>query len=95
MKIASDVTSKHNRLRDQKAVFDAINRSMAVIEFKPDGTIIEANQNFLDTVGYSPEQVDGKHHRIFCDDAFYRDNPDFWKMLANGNHKRAARYGKT
>nr|WP_072797578.1 methyl-accepting chemotaxis protein [Marinobacter antarcticus] len=84
MKIASDVTPEHNRMRDQRAMFDAINRSMAVIEFKPDGTILEANQNFLNTMGYSLERIAGKHHRIFCDESFYREHPGFWKSLGSG-----------
>src|SRR6056297_2515301 len=57
---------------------------MAVISFTPDGTIIDANRNFLDTVGYSLDQVRGKHHRLFCDEAFYREHPDFWSALADG-----------
>lgn len=84
MKIAADVTPEHDRMRDQEAAFDAINRSMATIEFKPDGTIINANQNFLDAVGYRTEEVRGKHHRIFCDDSFYREHPDFWESLSQG-----------
>jgi len=84
MKIASDVTEEHDRLRDQQATFDAIDRSMATIEFEPDGTILTANKNFLDAMGYTLEQVRGKHHRIFCDESFYRENPDFWADLAAG-----------
>jgi methyl-accepting chemotaxis protein len=87
MKIASDVTPEHDRLRDQEAAFKAINRSMAVIEFEPDGTIIRANENFLAAIGYSQEQVSGKHHRMFCDDSFYRDNPDFWEALSRGEFR--------
>lgn len=87
MKIASDVTPEHDRLRDQEAAFKAINRSMATIEFEPDGTIIRANQNFLDAIGYTGEQVQGKHHRMFCDDSFYRENTGFWESLARGEFK--------
>ena len=87
MKIATDVTPQHNRSRDQQAVFDAIDRSMAVIEFEPDGTIISANDNFLAATGYRLEQVQGKHHRIFCKDDFYRDNPGFWRDLAAGEYR--------
>lgn len=87
MKIASDVTPEHDRLRDQEAAFKAINRSMATIEFEPDGTIIRANQNFLDAIGYQEEDVRGKHHRIFCDEDFYREHPDFWDSLAKGEFK--------
>ena len=85
MKIASDVTKEHGRLSDQTAVFNAINRSMAVIEFTPDGTIITANENFLNTVGYRLDQVQGKHHRMFCEESFYRENPDFWRKLSTGD----------
>lgn len=88
MKIASDVTAQRARLRDQEAAFDAINRSMATIDFEPDGTIISANQNFLDVIGYSQSQIRGKHHRMFCDAEFYRDNPDFWNALAKGEFNK-------
>lgn len=87
MKIASDVTPEHDRLRDQQAVSNAMNRSMAVIEFEPDGTIITANDNFLRVTGYRLEGVRGKHHRIFCDDDFYRENPSFWESLAAGEYR--------
>ena len=87
LKIASDVTPEHDRLRDQRAMFTAINRSMAVIEFEPDGTIITANDNFLQAMGYRLEDIRGKHHRLFCDEDFYRDNPDFWQQLAAGEYR--------
>ena len=45
----------------------AINRSQAVIEFSPDGTILTANENFLSTIGYSLNEIQGKHHRMFVD----------------------------
>src|SRR5690606_42008216 len=50
----------------------------------PDGTIITANRNFLAVTGYRLEQIQGKHHKMFCDDSFYRENPDFWASLAAG-----------
>lgn len=84
VKFASDVTERAEELREHEAMFKALDRSMAVISFTPDGTIIDANRNFLDTMGYSPDQVRGKHHRLFCDDAFYREHPDFWSELADG-----------
>nr|WP_278803559.1 methyl-accepting chemotaxis protein [Marinobacter nauticus] len=87
MKIASDVTEKQERLRDQQAVFESVDRSMAIIEFEPDGTIITANANFLAATGYRLSQVEGKHHRMFCDPGFYRENPDFWKQLASGQFR--------
>ncbi|MDD1782986.1 PAS domain-containing methyl-accepting chemotaxis protein [Enterovibrio sp. ZSDZ35] len=87
MKIASDITQEKVKLDDQKAVFNALNKSMAVIEFYPDGTIIKANNNFLGAVGYSLDQIQGKHHRMFCPDKFYQDNPNFWQELASGDFK--------
>ncbi|MDX1800891.1 MAG: PAS domain-containing methyl-accepting chemotaxis protein, partial [Marinobacter sp.] len=84
IKIASDVTEQQNDLLDRNAMFDALNKSLAVIEFKPDGTIIQANQNFLDAMHYELSDIQGKHHAMFCDEAFYRENPGFWKSLAAG-----------
>ena len=50
---------------DQSAQLTALNRSMAVIEFDTDGKILTANQNFLDTVGYTLQDIRGNHHRMF------------------------------
>lgn len=87
VKIASDVTRHAEELRDREAVLSALDRSMAVISFTPDGEVLSANQNFLDTVGYSLEAVRGQHHRIFCDESFYRDHPHFWAELGAGEFK--------
>ncbi|WP_018876349.1 PAS domain S-box protein [Thioalkalivibrio sp. ALE31] len=83
-KLAYDVTERQAQLRDQAAVFTALDRSMAVIEFTPDGVILKANDNFLRAVGYDLDAIRGQHHRMFCDEAFYRDHPDFWERLAYG-----------
>lgn len=87
MKLAYDVTAEHRRSVRQGAVFDAINRSMAVIEFTPDGEIRLANDNFLAAVGYRLEDVQGKHHRMFCKPDFYERNPDFWEHLQRGHFR--------
>ncbi len=84
-KIAYDITEKHFELEAQTAINTALDRSMAVIEFEPDGTIITANQNFLSTVGYSLGEITGRHHRMFCTDKFYDENPNFWGRLGAGN----------
>ncbi|OAN11255.1 chemotaxis protein [Photobacterium jeanii] len=84
MKIATDVTQSKNASIAQESVLSALNRSQATIEFEPTGTILTANQNFLDTVGYSLEQIKGQHHRMFCHDDFYAENPTFWQDLAKG-----------
>ena len=64
----------------------AVSRSMAIIEFTPDGIVIDANENFCSTMGYSAEEVRGKHHRIFCEEAFYRSEEyaKLWRDLARG-----------
>lgn len=85
IKICHDVTARQRNLESKDAILDALDRSQAVIEFLPDGTVINANQNFLAVMGYSHSDVVGKHHRMFCDDAFYRENPRFWESLADGN----------
>jgi len=70
----------------QAALLDAINRSMAVIEFQTDGTIVSANENFLSTVGYSLDEVKGKQHRIFCEQTYANSEEykQFWRDLNKG-----------
>ncbi|MEH8159443.1 PAS domain-containing methyl-accepting chemotaxis protein [Aeromonas veronii] len=87
IKIAADITEHHLQLLSQLAVVTALDRSLAVIEFTPGGEVISANGNFLHTMGYTLAQVQGKHHRIFCDDQFYRDQPHFWDELGRGQFK--------
>ncbi|WP_341537396.1 methyl-accepting chemotaxis protein [Vibrio sinensis] len=87
MKIASDVTDKHEESAARSGVLEALDRSLATIEFTPTGQIITANDNFLATVGYRPNDIIGKHHRIFCEDKFYSENPTFWESLASGQFK--------
>ncbi len=80
---------------------EAISQVQAVIEFELDGTIITANENFLSTLGYTLEEIQGKHHRIFCD-AEYISSPEyaaFWQKLnrgesAAGEFLRFAKDGK-
>nr|WP_305792034.1 PAS domain-containing methyl-accepting chemotaxis protein [Methylophaga sp. SB9B] len=84
-KIASDVTNMDNKIRDLEAAFSALNRSMAIIEFTADGHILNANENFLAAVGYSLNDIVGKHHRIFCFDQFYEENPNFWSQIGSGH----------
>ena len=65
----------------------ALDRSQAIIEFKPDGTIVRANENFLSVVGYSLDEIAGRHHRIFMDeeDAQSPEYSRFWSDLAGGH----------
>ncbi|MCC8934568.1 methyl-accepting chemotaxis protein [Rhizobium sp. 'Codium 1'] len=72
-----------NKLADDMR---ALSKAQAMISFAPDGTILEANENFLKTLGYRLEEIVGKHHRIFCDEEL-RQSPDyqrFWPDLAAG-----------
>lgn len=68
----------------------AVDRSMAVIEFLPDGTIVSANENFLSAVGYRLEEVQGRHHRMFCEPAYSNSTEyrRFWERLAAGEFIR-------
>ncbi|OLQ81694.1 hypothetical protein BIT28_02220 [Photobacterium proteolyticum] len=87
MKIASDVTGSTIESLNKESVLTALNRSLATIEFDPKGNILTANDNFLSTVGYPVSQIAGKHHRIFCDESFYSENPSFWQDLESGQFK--------
>lgn len=77
--------------RDATAILESLNRSQAIIEFDMAGTILTANSNFLDTVGYAIDEVKGRHHSLFVEKAF-RESPeyqDFWRRLRNGEFIRA------
>lgn len=88
VKFAADVTAKMAQLADQQAIISALDKSMAVIEFQPDGTIVRANENFLRTVGYQSAEITGKHHRVFCPGSFLQQHPDFWTELGAGTFKQ-------
>ena len=74
---------------DYVAQIAAIGRSQAIIEFTPDGTILNANANFLKVVGYSLEEIAGKHHSIFMDATSResRDYVEFWQRLGRGEYQ--------
>ena len=86
------------RLHDLELQLAAIRRFQAVIEFEPDGTIVDANQNFLDATGYRLEEIQGQHHGMFCEEA-YRHSPQyrqFWEKLNRGEADagEVRRFGK-
>ena len=74
--------------REKEALVGALMRSTAVIEFSLDGLVLTANQNFLDGMGYTLAQIQGKHHRIFClpYDAQSEKYEHFWQTLRNGSY---------
>ncbi|AXO88672.1 methyl-accepting chemotaxis protein [Pseudomonas parafulva] len=82
-----DVTSAINKAREDNEFISALSRSTAVIEFDLDGTILNANQNFLDTVRYPLAEIVGKHHRIFCDAAYAnsQEYQQLWRQLNEGH----------
>ena len=87
--------------RGASATLAALDRSQAIIEFMPDGTITTANPNFLNAVGYRLDEVKGRHHSMFVDPAD-RDGPayrQFWDALRRGEFqatqfKRIGKGGK-
>ena len=101
IKFASDVTAKKMRSMEDAGKIAAIGRAQAVIEFNLDGTIITANDAFLNALGYSLAEIQGKHHGMFVapeernSDA-YRE---FWAKLGrgefqSGEYKRLGKGGK-
>jgi methyl-accepting chemotaxis protein len=76
---------------NQNAVIEALDRSQAVIEFKPDGTVVRANDNFLKTLGYTLPEIVGKHHSMFVDPAVVKtpEYTQFWASLARGEFQQA------
>ena len=88
VKIASDISAQVRMEQEQNSLINAINRSMAMIEFNLQGEVLTANDNFLNTMGYRLEDIRGKHHRLFCnreeaDSAGYKS---FWAQLNRGEY---------
>ena len=101
VKFAIDVTAQKLKFSEFEAKLDAVGKAQAVIEFRLDGTIVNANENFLKTLGYTLEEVRGKHHRIFCEQSYTSSSEYrmFWESLNNGEfddgeYKRIAKDGK-
>ncbi|GAB4082191.1 PAS domain S-box protein [Modestobacter muralis] len=87
VKFATDVTRAKRQNAEFTGKVAAIERAQAVIEFDLDGTILTANGNFLDALGYTLSEVQGKHHRVFCDPAYTatQEYRDFWEKLGSGD----------
>ena len=86
VKFAADITAaKMNNIVYQGKV-DSIGKVQAIIEFNTDGTIINANPNFLQTVGYEMSEIKGRHHRMFCEPAYANsvEYRGFWEKLSRG-----------
>ncbi len=101
VKIATDITADKVRQINNDRQLEQANRNQAVIEFTADGTIEKANENFLSTMGYSLNEIVGKHHSMFVDplDASSPEYKQFWDDLRAGKfqtaeYKRVGKGGK-
>ena len=91
VKIATDVTAaKVESMNNERQLAEA-NRNQAVIEFDASGTILDANENFLNCLGYRLDEIKGKHHRMFVDPAFVAsaEYTRFWTDLNAGKFQTA------
>ncbi len=91
----------HGASGDALNIIKAMGKSQAVIEFNLEGKILTANENFCKALGYSLEEMVGKHHAMFCDPATVAspEYREFWKRLAGGTfdagtYKRIAKGGR-
>ncbi|MDR3516369.1 MAG: PAS domain-containing methyl-accepting chemotaxis protein [Azospirillaceae bacterium] len=86
VKIATDISRRKAESAELLGKIEAIGRSQASIEFEMDGTVITANENFLNALGYRLDEIKGKHHSMFVEPVF-RDSADyrqFWETLRRG-----------
>ncbi len=91
VKYATDVTQQKLANADYQGQIAAIGKAQAVIEFNMDGTVIAANDNFLKALGYTLDEIKGKHHSLFVDEG-YRQSSDyleFWAKLRRGEYQAA------
>ena len=96
--IGTEVTAARQQAADYSGQIDAIGKAQAVIEFGMDGKILRANDNFLNTLGYSLQEIVGQHHGLFVDPA-HRASAEyrlFWERLGRGEYDsgRYLRIGK-
>jgi methyl-accepting chemotaxis protein len=88
VKFATDITAQKAEIANSEAQVAAIRKSQAVIEFNLDGIVLDANENFLNTLGYRLEEIKGQHHRLFVapeqhgSDEYRR----FWAKLGRGEY---------
>ncbi|MBN9334506.1 methyl-accepting chemotaxis protein [Devosia sp.] len=91
IKFATDITQAKLASADSAGQLAAISRSQAVIEFTPSGEIVTANTNFCQALGYSLEDIRGRHHRMFVppEEATSAGYADFWAKLSRGEFQAA------
>ncbi|WP_435641125.1 methyl-accepting chemotaxis protein [Micavibrio aeruginosavorus] len=90
-RVGTVVEWQDSKQMDGTSQIASIHKSMAVIEFNMDGTVITANKNFLDTVGYGLDEVKGHHHRMFMEpnEAEGAEYRKFWDDLRAGQYQAA------
>ena len=86
--VASDLTELLRSHQHNSAVLQAVDRSMAIIEFTPDGNITRANDNFLQATGYRADELQGRHHSTLCDPTFVQSTEyrALWNGLQRGEY---------
>ncbi len=91
VKFATETTKQKLQNADYAGQIEAIGKSQAVIEFNMDATIINANANFLNTLGYTLDEVKGKHHSMFVETAYKNsvEYKQFWDSLNRGEYQQA------
>lgn len=98
VKFATDITRQKQEAADYSGQVAAINKAQAVIAFDLNGIILEANENFLNAVGYTLPEIQGRHHSMFVDDAYMKSDEyrRFWEALGRGEYQAAQyrRFGK-
>lgn len=84
--IKEDLARVEKENQQKQDVLNAIDKSLAVIEFDLEGNILHANANFLAAVGYELDEIVNKHHRIFVTDAYMSSDEyaEFWTKLKSG-----------
>ena len=86
-KVAADVTEEQLAKIEREAILKSLNNNMAMIKFTPTGHVVKANDNFCRVMGVTESDIVGKHHKQFCYEEFYRENPNFWQELSGGDNK--------
>lgn len=86
LKIATDITAEKGRSLDHAGQADAMNRSQAIIQFTLDGTVLDANENFLNALGYTLDEICGRHHSMFVppEERQSAAYAAFWEKLGRG-----------
>ena len=86
IKSAADITAQKLERADSVGQLDAISKAQAVIEFELDGTIVTANENFLNTTGYTLGEIQGKHHSMFVEPELVASDEykQLWEKLGRG-----------